>query len=386
MTEINPPRPVAPGTLATLSSLQIPAALGLARRPAVRKEHRGENYEALYDVSTLFYDAVLLHESRKIVLFCPKLFNLEPLVREGRFALGDAPLKLARIVRRRRYDEVWLDGAGGRGGPFAFSWRDWSTTLSLSRQDEDTFAGLNCIVAISRNNRLEWIRDWLHYHVSEHGLEGVVLFDNNSSEYGLDALADAIGSVAGIKASRVVSAPFSYGPKGVKRKVSRSKYLQTSLLNIARIRYFSRAAAVLSIDIDELVHSSRPGLTVFDEARSSRFGYTAFRGKWVFDTAGEDELPLHRNHWMVSADDSKCPYKYCVVPQSPVGRLAREVHGVAASKILNYLFESSNMSYWHFWNINTNWKGHRTRLAPAALEVSETARQVLTRVFTHRST
>jgi len=380
MTEINRSRQPASSGVETLSSLRIPAALGLARRPAVPPEYRGENYGALYDVSTLFYDAVHLPAAQKIVLFCPKLFNLEPLIRQGRFSSGEGPLRLARIVHRRRYDEVWLVGAS-IAGTLEYQWRDWSTSLALSRQDDETFAGLNCILAISKNNKLEWIRDWLHYHVCEHGLEGLVLFDNQSDEYGMEALAEAVDQVAGIKAFKVVSAPFSYGPKGIKRKVSRSKYLQTSLLNIARIRYFSRAAAVLSIDVDELVHSSRAGLTVFEEARSSRFGYTAFRGAWLFDTAGDNALPLHRNHWLAQEEGGRCPYKYCVVPQSPIGRLAREVHGVAASKLLNFLFESKHMKYWHFWNINTNWKGHRTRGAQGGLTTDESARRTLLRVF-----
>ena len=45
------------------------------------------------------------------------------------------------------------------------------------------FAGRNCLMTLSRDNALDWIRDWAAFHVREHGADAVLFFDNGSTDY-----------------------------------------------------------------------------------------------------------------------------------------------------------------------------------------------------------
>lgn len=344
--------------IARLNSLVLPESLGLARAPRVPPAYRREDYAEQYDSHTLIYDAIVRKAEERIVLICPKLLNLEPILRAARFRSQQGEHRIKRIIRRRRYDEVWLAGPPAPEA-LAVTIKDWRTDLPLSRE-ETCFDGLNAMVAVTKNNRLEWLRDWARYHVAIHGLEGVLLFDNGSTAYAINDIQNALSGIDELKAVRVVAAPFPYGPLGKKRSKSMSKYFQTGMLNIARQRFLSRAAAVLQLDVDELV-TPENGQSVFTAARNARFGFTAFRGHWVYAkpaALASDAAPRHSDHVLRAAKPETCPYKYCIVPNGPLRSFGWEVHGVAG-KIGNRLAASNGFGYWHCWHINTNWKGHR---------------------------
>ena len=53
----------------------------------------------------------------------------------------------------------------------------WQEEVAVSPLGREAFAGRNCLVTLSRNNDLRWIRDWAAFHVREHGAEALLLFD-----------------------------------------------------------------------------------------------------------------------------------------------------------------------------------------------------------------
>jgi hypothetical protein len=83
-----------------------------------------------------------------------------------------------------------------------------------------------------------------------------------------------------------------------------------------------------------------------------------FRGSWVFEKPGNAALPHYRDHYLTTGSHSKCPYKYCVRPDSLIGSLPREVHGIGGM-LANRLLASNSQKYWHFWSVSTKWKNHR---------------------------
>jgi hypothetical protein len=84
--------------------------------------------QSLYDVRTLFSDAILIPAKRRIGLICPKLMNGEAVIRGGRFSSDAGAHPITAILRHKRYDEVWLQC---RGRPaslrFAYGGRDGET-------------------------------------------------------------------------------------------------------------------------------------------------------------------------------------------------------------------------------------------------------------------
>jgi hypothetical protein len=302
------------------------------------------------------YDAIWNESAGQIILICPKLFNLEKLLKAGELKLDGQKLNICKIRRRSRHDEVWLTPAT-KPGLLTISYENWHAKTKLSAMENVAFANLNCMVAISKDNELQWIRDWLTFHIKAHGLEGVVLFDNGSTRYSLADLENTLSGIDGLKAWRVVSAPFSYGPLGIKRHVARSKFLQSAVLNIARLRFLADAAAVLSIDVDELVYH-REGLSIFEETKKTKLGYIPFQGNWAYSKSASEAMPRHRDHIFMGEQPKPCPFKYCVIPSGWSGRRSREVHGVYKKTINKFLAEAE-FSYLHCWGINTHWKGRR---------------------------
>ncbi len=119
--------------------------------------------------------------------------------------------------------------------------------------DQKTFAGKRVLLTLSKNNRLEWICDWIRFHQDHHGANAVLLYDNNSTLYSLDELASAIANLPGIEATKVIHWPYKYGPQGHGGGFWDSDFCQSGALEDARWRYLQRARSVLNVDIDELV-------------------------------------------------------------------------------------------------------------------------------------
>jgi hypothetical protein len=362
--------------VASLNALVFPQESGIRRDHAVPEAWRGPEHDRLYDFRTLAYDAIACPEEHAVVLLCPKLFNFEAIVREAKFSISGRPLRVRGIRKHRRFDEVFLDW-DGIDGMLVFEHGKLTLHAGLSRCELEDFRGRNAMIAISRNNSLQWIRDWVSYHIRAHGLEAVVLIDNASDLYSASDLADTLAGITGLKAFRIVSAPFSYGPLGIVRRRFQSKFLQVAMFNVVRRRLLADAAAILSIDVDELVHS-RSGKSVFSSARASFLGYVAFRGSWSFRDPSLIDEPSHTQHVLREENGDKCPYKYCFVPGGIIGKRSLEVHGMAG-RWINRLASMNDFGYWHCFSITTNWKNARSSSAGRKLEPDPFAAEAMKR-------
>ena len=280
------PPPEAPGsvqgdrasmTIEILNWLELPGSLGIERDRIVPMEFRNADYDEKYDFRTLFYDAIFVPQSRAICLICPKLLNLSAVVKDGLFASNDQRLKPKIMHQRGRYDEIWLE-CSGVPDCLRIRFGTFDCEITVGKQNKQTFKGLRCAVLKSKDNDLEWIKDWAEYHVKVHGLQGLVFFDNGSEKYSTEDVHNALLEINGLEKVRVLSAPFPFGPVTHSTYKHSSKFLTGGLLNIARLRYFQSAAAVLVTDVDELV-APTPAGSVFALAERSPFGYVAFRGR-----------------------------------------------------------------------------------------------------------
>jgi hypothetical protein len=362
--------------VAPLNSLVFPEDSGVRRDHAVPQAWRGPEHDRLYDFRTLAYDAIACPQEHAVVLVCPKLFNFEAIVRAGKFSISGKSLKVRSVRKHRRFDEILLDWEGTEGN-LVFEHDGLVLTTGLSSRELEDFRGLNVMIAISRNNSLRWIRDWVAYHIHAHSLQAVVLIDNASDRYSPSELAAVLAGIPGLKAFRVVTAPFSYGPLGIVRRRFQSKFLQVAMFNAVRRRFLAEAAAILSVDVDELVHS-KTGKSVFSAARNSLLGYVAFRGSWAFRDPSLTNEPLHAQHVLREANGDKCPYKYCFIPGGWIGRRPLEVHGIAG-RWINRLASINDFGYWHCFSVTTNWKNARSTSAGRKLEPDPFADEAMKR-------
>jgi hypothetical protein len=298
-----------------------------------------------YDDSTFWYDA--FWRGRHLFVICPRFWGLVSLLADGAFHVdGTRP---ESVVRRTRglYETMRLSGLP-RGDRLAFTFGGATVTGAISDSDVDSkaFAGLNVAVTVSRDNRLEWIGDWARWHVRHHGLQAVLIFDNGSTATSIDAVRETLLR-ADVAHAAVSSVPLPYGPllRAAEGRMSHAgQYLQTSLLNIARMRFLPRARAVLQCDVDELVRPGRDG--IFDATVRSVLGLCVLSGSWRHPANGLQTRIRHREHVLASPDEPLCGGKYCVAPRGLLAGLSWSVHRLDS----RYLSSRPRQQRWSFWH------------------------------------
>lgn len=342
--------------MAKMSGIELPEGSKFLRKIPLSKTDDAD-FVAAFDRHTLFYDVFHDPETGEITMVGPSLRSQKRFFSRARLAVdGEA------------VEDYELTKISARTGQIVFPspTRDpRELTLShpavpalaacvpVNRAEPARFAGRNALVAISKNNKLSWIKDWLFYYVTQHGADAVVLIDNGSDAYSVETLLATIASVEGIEAAEVISAPYPFGPRGVDREAINSKFLHLSAMHVAHRRFLKHANAVLSVDIDELV--TKPGdRTVFEAVKDTPQGFLSIKGTWRYAPRPEDAQGevRHADHVLRRiGKDARMQPKWCVDPRGPLAGNYWRVHGIVGA---NRSF-AEKFHYLHCRQITTNW-------------------------------
>jgi len=230
-------------------------------------------------------------------------------------------------------------------------------SIPIGRSYVEEFSSLNGIYTISLNNRLDWISDWLNYYVKMHGAETVVLSDNGSTDYSLSDLRRTLADVPGLRKVAILRARYPFGPTAANKAGYASLFLQRSLAELGRLRFFAKARAVVNADIDELFHSF-DGKSVFDATVASTCGYLRANAEWAYALEpGPNGYARHCTHSHVSATGKpKANRKWCVAPNGPQRGKQWLTHFLDSSKDP----VDPNFLIWHFRQVSTGWKFDRS--------------------------
>lgn len=362
----------------SLNSAYIPANARVRRDAVIPPECRGDNFEEQYDYTTIVYDAIYFPKSNRICLVCPKLYNLDALIRRGVFQSDQEKLKLRSIRKRPRYDEIWLSSENDIH-KINFRCDDFSVEIGLSEAENNLLSNLNAATLKSKNNSLEWIRDWAEYHQRVHNLQAIILFDNGSDAYSIQDIELTLNSVKGIRKFIVIGASHRFGPRCTGGFKHNAKFFQAAMLNIARLRFLNKSKSVLCTDLDELV-APIDGSDIFQVTRNSFFGYKLFRGKWRHASPCKNFAPRHRDHVYRRRIDSCHNTKYCIAPSGPFGFSHWEVHG-AIKGFLKDAMTSKNLYYIHCHEITTNWKNNRGAPPADEMIIDNETKEILRNAF-----
>ncbi|MAI73255.1 MAG: hypothetical protein CMM01_20430 [Rhodopirellula sp.] len=313
----------------------------------------GRRYVEAYDRTTLWYDA--FWRGGRVYLVCPKLLNLLPLLRNACIKLDGGVAPISKVRQYRRYDLIELRSIK-QPREISVEGEGLAASSPISEEHTDWFNGLNAHTTLSLNNELRWIRDFACYMVKAQGLEAMLLFDNGSTDYCLEEVGTALMNT-GLKQIVVVSAPFRYGLRTHKNS-NRAKFLQTAMMNVARLRFLATARAVINADLDELIWSR--GGNIFDLTQRSVLGFSIFSGEWRFPDPQQDDNTSHSAHDHKAEETETCPCKYCIVPQGSLKPLSWDVHRLSGLPFKK-LLQNSNIGFYHCHSTSTQWKGDPTR-------------------------
>lgn len=298
-----------------LSSIRLPQDSPLLRDLPLPPERRFDGYEAGYDRRTLVYDSFDVGARR--VLICPRWLNLWPQLR---ITVDGQPQRPKRL-KHNRYEELWLPR-----GTVRLHLKDQSFEAPPSRALTE-FDGKRCVTTMVKDLPAPWIADWLRWLARSQGTEAAVIHANNDARPAEELESTLRAAVPEVD-THVIPVDLPYGTKAGGKLVAPSKMLQVALLNIARLRYFPRAAGVLSLDVDEM---PVPEADLYGRAARHPLGLVSFPGRWVY---GADPGPLPQSaHGFATERPGLCNPKWAAVPGRRAARLPWAVHrpgGLAA--------------------------------------------------------
>jgi len=349
---------------AHLSVLQLDPGKALRRIPPRPMHLRQPCYDEEFDFLTVFYDCFSSAGGQWVILTGPPLANLQLVLIPILCEAFSKQVSSDFIVRNMdRHSQIWVRTAKRDvlvpDGTFA------QKHLVVHPNQCELFDGKRVVFTKSKDNDLQWIRDWAWFHARKHGCNSVLLYDNGSTRYDLAEIVEVLKSVNGLDVVVVVDWPYKFGPHEPRGKPWLqswdSDFCQYGILEHARHRFLALADAVVNADIDELT-ITKDRTSVFELVRRSKTGYLRYPGIWIEDVssgAGGDDR-RHAN-FVHTAKVPALP-KWTVAPQRCHLRWQWRVHDVGGMPADFEL--SAKVLYRHFRAINTGWRGETRDLAP----------------------
>ncbi|MFV0244025.1 MAG: hypothetical protein ACK5IB_03250 [Qingshengfaniella sp.] len=341
-----------------VSGLTLPEGHPLARDSLVPAALQDGWFRSVYDGRTLFYDCVHQPDPGGYLFTAPAFRNLWPLFRHG-LRLNGRPVRGVRRRSSGRCDQVFVPALAP--GELALDLGGTLQAITPRQSCAGLFAGKNALMAINKNNDLEWIAEWARYHARVHGANGALIFDNGSTQYPPEALAETLDRTGLLDSVAVVSVPFPYGAKLIAGSTSyHLQFLQTAVINLGRRDFLHRARAVLSCDIDEMVLAPEGG-SVFDAAVAAVPGGIRIPGTWVFPESAE-AIPCAQHHHRFSADPPRpCQPKWCARPDGILSRWGGwNVHAIGGG-LRRFMPLSTRFRLAHCVGTTTSWKPRSKR-------------------------
>lgn len=307
------------------AGLCLPSDSPILRDHVVDDARRTAEYLDKYDRQTLVYDAQHDTAREKLTLVAPRLLNLWPLLRDG-LRVGQRP---ARGIHRKIFPKCEIITFRAPCDVVSLTLPDGRSLSVMPRTvDPAAFRDTNAIVTMSRDNPLDWITDWLRFYVRKHGANAVLFMDNGSTSYDTAAVSEAIGAVSGLRHAAILDVRFPYGPVIGGRDVRvKPNFLQSAMLNMARIGPLAQARAVLNADVDELVQGP-PGASLFDAAYRAWHGTVNIGGTFVFPDPGTVGPAPQRAHVWHAEPPPVSTRKWAARPDGLLSRMGWFVHQV----------------------------------------------------------
>ncbi len=331
-----------------------------------------------YDNDTLIYDSIWQTKAGRLRIYCPKLLGFKKTMLRATFRINGQVVGKPKLREFRQFDVMDLPC---RTEPQIVEMQVDDTTVPLpfSVADPDRFAGKNVVYTKVQNDNLDWIHDWGVAHQRNHGANAIVIANNASTAYSNEDLRATLAAIPGIDVADVLDGPHSHGPHPSTCKgIGWARFQQKSYLNIMRDRFLMAARAVLLCDVDELV-AEPSGHSIFDATVNSWAKYKPFRGAWRFTDAAA-KSPHHADHMWQDENESPCPGKYCIVPNSLLGRTSWSVHTL--ENVNRRLFPPRNaFRYYHCRGISTSWKYDRKGGDSRRLTIDPMTRDFLASTF-----
>lgn len=236
-----------------LNSVVLPAGTSVKRQlrrpiPDEKKALYENGQLGAYDFYTLLYDVFLNTDNKTITAIGPPLLNLEKQLLPAYIEIDGHRLPLTVHTRHKKL--IMLEAIS----PAPLS-SEASAVIYLANGQQQTITlaasalldGLS-LVTVQKNNKPQWIKDWISYYRNEFGIQHVYIYDNNSEDQ--ETLIETLSDLATV-------IPWNF-PHGTRHR-SGNKFCQVGALNHFKHR-FGQNTVIFNFDIDELLVCHNSGI------------------------------------------------------------------------------------------------------------------------------
>lgn len=364
---------------------------GIARGIVLPDLSREDRFLVSYERRVLFYDVFWNADESRIIMHGPAPVDLAPYYRDMRIVARPS----GKVVRAKGHHSILVQlysvaaPAGTTHLDIIFAGQ--TIRVAPGRSHTDLFRGENLLFTLSKDNDLQWISDWVEFHVVHHGVTAVLVYDNGSARYSPNELRRTICTVPGIRIAEVVPTPFLYTREDSVHpdNLFWAHFLQPSVMVNMLRRYGSEANGIMNADIDELI-VPLANETAFETAASSRSGTVYFRDCWIEPMPNNGAIApyRHADFQMVAAE---ADYRYGPTAKwvmAPARRWLRNLRQHPyPHAIQNRPFATRHKPgtayVAHFKGISTSWKYDRSTQATVkqALRVEPMLAKAMERAF-----
>lgn len=344
--------------IVTVNPCSLPLEGHLKRSSPRLAQLQPKGYDELFDATTLAFDVFMSDD--KLVFSGPPAFGLESYYDAKNIVIDHQPCDIAnlKVQRLDRVQRNWILNSK-HILKFQWSFDDLQFDIDVSPHFHDFFKNKNVLFTLSKNNKFEWIAEWIQFYKKIHQIDAVLFYDNQSDNYTLEDLKKYLLE-KGLEVD-IVLVPwnFKYGPQGgistgIKKAPWDSDFCQYGMMEHAKERFLKYAKGVINVDIDELI-VPKNGRSIFEELITSPAIHIS--GRWIESIPLDDQLPVtFNNFFYYDKKNYKSDYKWCVNPQKVNYEAQWKVHTIK-TKALKL---SRNAYYVHYKAINYNWKVKRT--------------------------
>lgn len=193
----------------------------------------------VYDSETLLYD-IFLCKHRKVIAIGPPPINMEKLLLNSKLTIDNKNFSFKKDIISEKIITLSLELPENIDFPVnaVFSAPGIERIITL---DMPIRASGSALIAIQKNNRIEWIQDWIEHYRREFGVENFYIYDNGSTYE--TPLQDHLGSDA-----VVIDWPFPYGLQFSHK----TKFSQAGALNHFKLKH-AQNCQIFNFDVDELL-------------------------------------------------------------------------------------------------------------------------------------
>lgn len=351
----------------TCSIIKYPTSWGFKREPArpveLRRDYfNGMKFDENFDWNNLWYDAIQLKEG-SILLIGPPLYKTADFIKQKCSFISLEGVRLPfQIIEMDRACVTVLQATSPIDTVML---TPGFTQIHINKQ-ETSFDDKIVLMTLQKNNPISWIKEWIIYHSVNHGINGVVIYDNGSDQYTASELETAI-QIPNVTV-KVVEWNVPYGPQGFDcnyYNVWDSDYAQSTMFEHAKRRYLTDAKLAINCDIDELIAIDTGNLvTLIEEIETSNIAGVCYKGRWIEPYDIANNIPAES----IPQESRSFKNYYCTDSRNNIGIGDKWL--VIPNRVLNYQWtvhncpmttRITNMYYGHYMPMNTNWSWKRDK-------------------------